>query len=400
MAQLNGLSLKTGKTGRLSRKPPELVAPKATRMGLHASTKIMLQVSQKLKHTERTDIDTIFKELNPKPKPEENNELIIDMDYVIRFVGNRLIIEVFGYKTVTGIKKLKKPYIFYRSSGKSRNCNLNNIYFPSCLGEDHNAYVVSLRKYIDHTKKEQELNFISYALQETIGTTIPKLPESFLISIIENIEQLSINLQTIDFFTKPEYLNNKLTYELFQSINNYTDPSFKDINKKEKSFAVNIAQETMPFNYFDILDITLNDLLKYGRLLNKEIAQISKWLFDNNDTILLQSFIFDYYYMNSILIDSYDYKSMVKELDTFKEIDNKNLFRHKFKDANWFSNHVNELINSKSDKLLVISYANLTKKQSLFNKVSLNTPAVNGLVNGSQSGGKKKTKRVKLIKKH
>ena len=194
-------------------------------------------------------------------------------------------------------------------------------------------------------------------------------------------------LSKIEFFKDPNYLNKNI------------DKLFKDINNLDKLFGVtphvmdnsNNHMTSIPFEYFTIFNITLNDLLKYGRLINKEIALMAKWLFDNNDTITLQAFIFNYYYMGSVLKDGYDYKSMVEELDKFKKIDNnKKLFRHKFKNDNWFVSHSNNLFNSKPDELIAINDEYLTKKHDL-KKESRHV---------SQSGGNKKTKRVKRIHKN
>jgi hypothetical protein len=356
---------------------------------LPEQAKKMLEIGDKLKHTQREEIETIFS----NSEKDLKDELIIDMDYIIRFVGNRLIIEVFGYETSRGKKTLDKPYIFYRSTGRSRGDGLANIYLPSCLGEDHNNYVVSIHSYADKSGKPQK--FISYRILEALGQpTIPKQPESTIISLvgtIENVYDLVNRLPEIEFFKDPDYLNNKITFDLFEEINIKAFPP-KTSRTDGQLQLINKDMNKIQFEYFNMFDITLNDLLKYGRLLNKEIALMAKWLFDNNDTITLQSFIFDHYYMASELVASYDYKSMVEELDKFKEIDNQNLFRYKFKNANWFVNHCNELFYAKADKFSSIGYDKLTntKAQTKSKKVA----------NGLQNGGNKKTKRCKRSYKH
>ena len=291
-------------------------------------------------------------------------------------------------------KKLDKPYIFYRSSGRSRGDGLANIYLPSCLGEDHNNYVVSIHSYSDKSGKPQQ--FISYRILEALGQpTIPKQPESSIISLVGTIEHahgLANRLPEIEFFKDPNYLNNKITFNLFEEINIKASYPLKTAQTDGKLQLINKDMDKIPFEYFNMFDITLSDLLKYGRLLNKEIALMAKWLFDNNDTITLQSFIFDHYYMASELVASYDYKSMVEELDKFKEIDNQNLFRYKFKNTNWFVSHCNDLFNAKANEFSSIGYDKLTKTkvQKLPKKVA----------NGLQNGGNKKTKGCKRSYKH
>ena len=340
---------------KASRRGPKGPLPEIVIKPTDPKIKVINEVIDILKHTTGDFITKLYGELD-----KSKDDLIIDMDYAIRYVGDRIILEVFGYQTKNDKIKLKKPFIFYRSSGKSRGDGIENMYFPSCLGQDDNNYIVSIRTFINDFEKKQK--FISYSgLEVTIPSEkipLSKYPETILILLCE---KLILNLQEYNLgrntSKNPEY---KELINSFITNSNYVNQKFT----KDLTTAINgQPMLSRPLDYFEHFDITINSILEYGRLINKEIALISKWLFDNNETIVLQSFIYNFYYMKSTLEASYDYESMIESMDEINAVDNEQIFRYKYKDKNWFYSYCNELFSTKTGDNMYIKNTNITIKK-------------------------------------
>lgn len=236
-----------------------------------------------LKHMTKIQLDEIYDKIN---KLEDNYE-VIDIEYRIRNTKDRIIIEILEYTTHDNkINKLKNPLLYYKSTGTSRKTGLSNIWLPASI--------------IFNEYYKKELKSKTYIIPKIIGE-------------LSKLEGLYLNLL--------EHISNNYIDELDLKIDDKINMAF--LNKlndiyKRNNLSFNIEYFT---NNLEINNVSFQDLFNYKRLINYDIAAISK-------------------YLNSEEFNT----SINKNIDKFKE--------HKYNNANHRNNSNNRKKTMRNTRLI------------------------------------------------
>jgi hypothetical protein len=193
-----------------------------------------------LKHMTKIQLDEIYDKIN---KREDNYE-VIDIEYRIRNTKDRIIIEILEYTTHDNkINKLKNPLLYYKSTGTSRKTGLTNIWLPASI--------------IFNEYYKKELKSKTYIIPKIIGE-------------LSKLEGLYLNLL--------EHISNNYIDELDLKIDDKINMAF--LNKLNDIYKRNNLSFNIEYfkNNLEIDNVSFQDLFNYKRLINYNIAAISKYI--------------------------------------------------------------------------------------------------------------------------
>ena len=200
------------------------------------------EIIHDLKHMTKIQLDEIYDKIHTS----KDKYTVIDIQYRIRNTKDRIIIEILEYTTDNkNTITLENPLLFYKSTGTSRKTGLSNIWLPASI--------------IFNEYYKKEIKSKTYIIPKIIGE-LSKL-EGFYLNLLEHISNNYID---------------ELDLKIDDKINTAFLNKLNEIYKHKRnglSFNIEYFKDNL-----EIDNVSFQDLLNYKRLINYEIASISKYL--------------------------------------------------------------------------------------------------------------------------